>query len=149
MLRGDALDVTGHGRRVRRLLEASGYHVASVGAQGENLITIISPPARHRERVSAGRLRLDPDLQELACADRNVELTLTETSIMHVLLRHADTVVSQSELIATLWPEDDPATCKNRLYAHIFTLRRKLAQVSARARIRTAQQGYRLALDSR
>ncbi|MGA2392674.1 MAG: winged helix-turn-helix domain-containing protein [Candidatus Lustribacter sp.] len=147
MLSAEALDVDGHGRRLRRLLEAHGYRVASVGAEGGNLITIVAPPAVRQERVSAGRLRLNAGLQTLSYEGHGVELTATETSVMHALLLRAGSVVPQRELIAALWPELDAASCKNRLYAHVFTLRRKLAQTCSRASIQTSLRGYRLAFE--
>jgi DNA-binding response OmpR family regulator len=146
MVSADALDVTGHSRRLRRLLEAHGYRVASVGSEGGNLITIISPPEPRHERISASGLRLDLGLQVLSFAGTGVELTATETSVMHALLLRAGSTVSQRELIASLWPELDPKACKNRLYAHVFTLRRKLAQASPRAGIQTTLRGYRLTI---
>lgn len=146
MLSADALDVDGHGRRLRRLLEAHGYRVASVGSEGGNLITIISPPAMRHERISAGGLRLNPALQVLSFEGVTVELTAAETSLMLALLRRAGSTVPQRELMASLWPELDPRACKNRLYAHVFTLRRKLAQACSSASIQTSLRGYRLTL---
>jgi len=146
MLSADVLDVAGHGRRLRRLLEAHGYRVASVGADGGNLITIISPPALRHDRISAGGLRLNPGLQLLSYEGRGVDLTATETSVMHALLLSAGSAVPQRELIAGLWPELDPAACKNRLYAHVYTLRRKLALACSQASIQTTLRGYRLTL---
>jgi DNA-binding response OmpR family regulator len=113
--------LNGHSQSLRRLLEAY-------------------------ERVSAGHLRLNPDLQLLSCEGRGVELTATETAMMHALLRSAGSTVPQRELIASLWPQHDPKTCKNRLYAHVFTLRRKLAQACTGASIQRSLHGYRLTL---
>lgn len=148
MLSPDTLDVHLHGLRLRRLLESYGYSVASVGTASGNLVTVVAPPESRRERVTAGRLHLDPDLQLLGFDGCVVELTATETSVLHPLLLRAGTIVPQRELIAALWPDVDPALCKNRLYAHVFTLRRKLASACAAAKIHGSRRGYRLAVDA-
>ena len=136
MLSTDSLDVHLHGRRLRRLLESYGYSVASIGAASGNLVTVVAPPQERRELISGGsRITIDPDLQLLACDGRVVNLTASETLVLHALLVRAETIVPQRELIAALWPGINPATCKNRLYAHVFTLRRKLAGARSAAAI--------------
>jgi hypothetical protein len=50
-------------------------------------------------------------------------------------------------LSPALAPGVDPAVCKNRLYAHVFTLRRKLASAAAPATIHGSRRGYRLAVE--
>ncbi len=145
MLNADTLDEHVHAGRLRRLLEAYGYSVASVGTASGNLVTVVAPPTPRPERISAGGLHLDPELQLLAFEGRVVRLTASETSVLHALLLRAETVVPQRELIAALWPGSDPKMCKNRLYAHVFTLRRKLAEACTAALIDGSRNGYRLA----
>jgi DNA-binding response OmpR family regulator len=142
----DALDEHVHALRLRRLLESFGYSVASVDAARGNLVTVVVPPSQRRERVRAGGLYLDPDMQLLRFEGRVVQLTASETSLLHALLVRANNVVPQHELIAALWPGGDPAVCKNRLYVHMFTLRRKLAGACAAVRIHGSRRGYRLAV---
>jgi DNA-binding response OmpR family regulator len=146
VLNADTLDVHVHAGRLRRLLESYGYSVASVGSASGNLVTVVAPPTARPERISAGGLNLDPELQLLAFEGRIVRLTASETSVLHALLLRAGTIVPQRELIAALWADLDPAMCKNRLYAHVFTLRRKLAQACTAAAIHGSRSGYRLAL---
>jgi DNA-binding response OmpR family regulator len=146
VLNTDALDAHHHVRRLRRLLESYGYRVASVGMSSGNLVTVVAPPEHRRELVTAAGLQLDPELQLLGFDNQVVELTAAETSVLHALILRAETIVPQRELIAALWPDDDPAVCKNRLYAHVFTLRRKLAAARARASILGSRRGYRLAV---
>jgi DNA-binding response OmpR family regulator len=145
MLSADTLDVHVHAGRLRRLLESYGYSVASVGSASGNLVTVVAPPAARPERISAGGLHLDPEMQLLAFEGRMVRLTTSETSVLHALLLRAETIVPQRELIAALWPDTDLGVCKNRLYAHVFTLRRKLAEACAHAAIHGSRSGYRLA----
>lgn len=146
MLSADSLDVHLHGRRLRRLLESYGYSVASIGTASGNLVTVVAPPQARREPISAAGLQLDPDLQLLACDGRVVNLTASETLLLQALLLRVETIVPQRELMAALWPGANPATCKNRLYAHVFTLRRKLTGAGSKAAIQGSRRGYRLAV---
>lgn len=148
MLSTDTLDVHLHTLRLRRLLESHGYSVASVGTSSGNLVTVVAPPAVRNERVTVGRLHLDPDLQLVGLDGRVVEITASETALLHTLALRAGSIVPQREIIAALWPDVDPAVCKNRLYAHVFTLRRKLASASLAARIHGSRRGYRLAVEA-
>lgn len=141
----DAIDAHLHARRLRRLLESHGYEVASVTNERGRLVTVIAPSAAPRAPLAACGLELDPELGLLACAGGLVELTTIETVLLHVLLLRADAIVTQRELSAAVWPGSAPAACANRLYAHIFCLRRKLARAGANASIQTARRGYRLA----
>jgi two-component system, OmpR family, response regulator len=96
--------------------------------------------------VCAGDAELDADLGILDIDGRMIELTAIETTVAHALLVRAGGVVTQAELIDTLWPGDDLGACKNRLYTHVFGLRRKLQSVQARLAIHTSRCGYRLAV---
>jgi DNA-binding response OmpR family regulator len=142
----NALDDHLHARDVRRLLESYGYSVASVTSESGRIVTVVAPPEGRRDAVVAGRLRLDPDLQLLGCAGKLVALTATETALLHPLLLRAETIVTQSELVAAAWPGNETGACKNRLYTHMFALRRKLAKARAGATIQTFRRGYRLAV---
>jgi DNA-binding response OmpR family regulator len=142
----DTLDDHLQARHVRRLLESYGYRVASVTSERGRIVTVVDPPDRRRDAVVAGRLRLDPDLQLLGCAGTVVELTATETALLHPLLLRAETIVPQCELVAAAWPGNETPACKNRLYTHVFALRRKLAKARSGATIQTFRRGYRLAV---
>jgi DNA-binding response OmpR family regulator len=141
----DPLEAHLHGRRLRRLLESYGYSVSSVDMAAGSLVTVVSPPASRREVIVSGELQLDPELCLLAVDGDVVELTQTETAIVGALLMRGGAVVTQAELFAAIWPGDDPVVCKNRLYAHIFALRRKLIGAKSIATIHTSRCGYRLA----
>jgi DNA-binding winged helix-turn-helix (wHTH) protein len=107
---------------------------------------VFVPPPAPRHTVVAGNAELDPDLGLLGIDGRVIELTAIETTVAHALLVRAGGVVTQAELIDTLWPGDDLGACKNRLYTHVFGLRRKLQSVHARLAIHTSRCGYRLAV---
>jgi DNA-binding response OmpR family regulator len=81
-------------------------------------------PARDTLIVS-GDLKLDPASHTAWLADRPLELTRKEFSILEYLMRHAGEVVSQEVLLDHVWDERvDPYT--NTVRVHINALRRKL-----------------------
>jgi DNA-binding response OmpR family regulator len=141
----DAIGVHLHARRVRRLLESHGYEVASVTNERGHIVTVIAPPEAPRETLAACGMQLDPDVGLLACGGALIELTAIETALLQRLLLRAESVVTQRDLSAAAWPGEPPAAYANRLYAHIFSLRRKLARAGANASIQTFRRGYRLA----
>jgi DNA-binding winged helix-turn-helix (wHTH) protein len=109
-------------------------------------MVVLVPSPAPRRTVVAGEAELDPELGIRGINGRMVELTAIETTVAHALLVRAGGIVTQAELIDTLWPGDDLSACKNRLYTHVFGLRRKLQSVQARLAIHTSRCGYRLAL---
>ena len=94
----------------------------------------------------ANGVELDIDVGLMQIDGREIELTAIETTVAHALLARAGGIVTQAELFAALWPGDDVVACKNRLYTHVFGLRRKFESATSRLAIRTARCGYRLAV---
>ena len=75
--------------------------------------------------IVSGDLKLDPASHTAWLADRPLELTRKEFSILEYLMRHAGEVVSQEALLDHVWDERvDPYT--NTVRVHINALRRKL-----------------------
>ncbi len=98
-----------------------------------------------RDVLVADGVELDIDVGLMQIDGREIELTAIETTLAHALLARAGGVVTQAELFAAIWPGDDVTACKNRLYTHVFALRRKFEATTSRFAIRTARCGYRLA----
>jgi DNA-binding response OmpR family regulator len=140
----DEIDAHLHARRLRRLLESHGYEVASVTNERGRFVTVIAPPGSPRAALAGCGMELDVELHLLACGGTLVELTAIETTLLAVLLLRAESVVAQRELASAAWTGERPAACANRLYTHIFSLRRKLAAAGANASIQTYRRGYRL-----
>ena len=94
--------------------------------------------------VQVGDIKLDADLELVALGGELVRLTATASSILHALMLRYGTFVSTTELIGALWPGEDPAICKGRLYTHVSTLRHKLNEVRKSVAIESGRRGYRL-----
>ena len=70
---------------------------------------------------------LDPAKRTVVRGARPVELTKTEFDILETLLRHADVVLSRSQIYEEVWGYDFEATSKS-LDVHVGYLRRKLEE---------------------
>jgi DNA-binding response OmpR family regulator len=139
------LDTHLQGERLRRLLERHGYAVSSVEIAAGNIQASVALPlgARHSV-VQVGDIQLDADLELVAIGGVLVQLTATESSILHALMLRYGRFVSTAELIATMWPGENPAVCKGRLYTHVCTLRRKLSEGREGITIASSRHGYRM-----
>jgi DNA-binding response OmpR family regulator len=75
--------------------------------------------------LSAGDVRLDLKTRRATVADREIDLTAREFSLLEVLLRHADQVLSREQLLSHVWGYSfDPTT--NLVNVYISALRHKL-----------------------
>ncbi|MFF1420813.1 response regulator transcription factor [Streptomyces sp. NPDC058280] len=94
--------------------------------------------------LAAGDLWLDPGAHRCGRGESLLELTPREFGLLEFLLRHTDTVVSKTELLAEVWDawfEGDP----NIVEVYIGYLRRKIDTPFGRAAVETVRGvGYRL-----
>ncbi|MEO0852767.1 MAG: response regulator transcription factor [Cyanobacteria bacterium J06648_11] len=74
--------------------------------------------------LNYGPLRIDLVQRQVAIADRAIELTPQEFSLLFVLAQSANKPVSRAELLRRAWPEaiDNPRTVDT----HVLSLRKKL-----------------------
>jgi two-component system, OmpR family, response regulator len=90
--------------------------------------------------LSRGEVRLDPATREVTAAGEPVTLTPREHTLLEYLMRHADRVVTKTELLDHVWDmnaEVDP----NTVEVYVGYLRRKLGKDTIRT-VRGA--GYRI-----
>mgnify|MGYP001120650297 CR=1 FL=1 len=85
------------------------------------------PPGEEPPLV-CGPLRLDPSTRQLFHGGKQIDLTGTETRILHNLMRNAGHVVTHSSLAEAVWGEwgENYADAANSLKVHIRRLREKL-----------------------
>jgi DNA-binding response OmpR family regulator len=75
--------------------------------------------------LHVGDVRLDLRTRRATVGDRTVELTAREFSLLEMLLRHADQVLSRGQLLSHVWGYSfDPTT--NLVNVYINSLRKKL-----------------------
>ena len=97
--------------------------------------------------LSVGDLRLDPARRSVTRGEVDIKLTPREFSVLNYLLRHADEVVTKTQILENVWDEHydgDP----NIVEVYIGYLRRKVDHPFGRASIQTVRgAGYRLCED--
>ncbi len=74
--------------------------------------------------LQVGDLTLDPDTREVRRADRRIDLTRTEFSLLELLLRNARVVLTREVILDRVWGYDFD-TSSNSLDVYIGYLRRK------------------------
>ncbi|SER21882.1 response regulator transcription factor [Microlunatus flavus] len=90
--------------------------------------------------LEVGEVRLDPARHEVAVAGEAVELTSREFALLEYLARHADRVLTKTELLDHVW-EAAADTAPNAVEVYVGYLRRKIGT----ARLLTVRgAGYRL-----
>lgn len=97
--------------------------------------------------LTAGDLSLDPAAHTVRRGDTEIALTAREFTLLELLLRHPDEVLSKSEILAHVWDsyhEGDP----NVVEVYVGYLRRKIDTPFGRHAVQTVRgAGYRLAGD--
>ncbi len=96
------------------------------------------------ERITVGRLVLDPHSAELCYGEVNVELTPREMHLMELLMRHQGQVLPRETILDRVW---GPLDCvePGNIDSYIHFLRKKLQGLNAPYAIRTLRGlGYRL-----
>ena len=92
--------------------------------------------------VSAGALNLDLATRRVTSADKEMDLTPTEFSLLEFLIRHAGNVVTRKMLCEHLWDADWEGET-NVIEVHINRLRGKLEKAGAGSPIQTVRgRGY-------
>jgi two-component system, OmpR family, response regulator len=97
-----------------------------------------------RSRFATGGLKLDRETRQVSCADRPLELTASEFSLLLALMAAAGAVVSKDELSQQVLRRAREAYDRS-IDVHVSNLRQKLARCGAGATIETVRGvGYRL-----
>jgi two-component system alkaline phosphatase synthesis response regulator PhoP len=98
-------------------------------------------------RIVLGNLELDRDLFEVRVDGRAVELSYIQFEVLYVLAARAGKLVTQEELLSSIW--GDAHGDARKLRVHLSRLRRRIAG-SGPWRIRTVtKRGYALVEDAR
>ncbi len=112
------------------------------------LRALIRRGARERPaELSAGDLRFDPGARRAWRGDTEVSLTAREMALLEFLLRHADEVVSKTDIVDHVWDDTFDGDL-NIVEVYVGHLRNKLDRPFGRDAIQTVRgAGYRLAAD--
>lgn len=123
------------------------YYLTKPFAPGELLaciraLTRRQPDMQPVNTLSYGDVTLDKNSFSLHCGDRSVRLSRKEFDIMELLMRNREVVLTKETLLLKIWGYESDAE-DNNVEVYISFLRKKLAHLHARTRIKTIRMvGY-------
>jgi two-component system response regulator MprA len=101
--------------RLRALLRRTSYAAQAAANGGQ---------AAADNALVFGDLRMDPATREVTRADRPIELTRTEYSLLELFLTHPRQVLTREQILKAVWGFDfEPSS--NSLDVYVMYLRRK------------------------
>lgn len=105
------------------------------------------PELRNPDSLEFGGVRLDKSSFTLSCGGRSVRLSRKEFDICELLMRNRNLVLAKESLLLKVWGYESDAE-DNNVEVYISFLRKKLAHIHAKVRIRTIRMvGYCLEED--
>ena len=111
-------------------------------------LTRRQPELRNPDALEFGGVRLDKSSFTLSCGERSVRLSRKEFDICELLMLNRNLVLTKESLLLKIWGYESNAE-DNNVEVYISFLRKKLAHIHARVRIRTLRMvGYCLEEDS-
>ena len=100
------------------------------------------PELRNPDVLEFGGVRLDKNSFTLSCGERSVRLSRKEFDICELLMRNRNLVLTKESLRVKIWGYESDAE-DNNVEVYISFLRKKLAHIHAKVRIRTIRMvGY-------
>ena len=100
------------------------------------------PEIRNPDTLEFGGLRLEKSAFTLSCGERSVRLSRKEFDICELLMRNRNLVLTKESLLVKIWGYESDAE-DNNVEVYISFLRKKLAHIHAKVRIRTIRMvGY-------
>ena len=139
--RGDVAD------RVEGLDRGADYYLTKPFDPKELLacvraLTRRQPELRNLDSLEFGGVTLDKNRFTLSCGDRSARLSRKEFDLMEQLLLNRNLVLTKEALLVKIWGYESEAE-DNNLEVYISFLRKKLAHLRARVKIRTIRMvGY-------
>lgn len=105
-------------------------------------LTRRQPELRNTDVLEFGGLRLEKNSFTLSCGGRSVRLSRKEFDICELLMLNRNLVLTKESLLLKIWGYESDAE-DNNVEVYISFLRKKLAHIQAKARIRTIRMvGY-------
>jgi DNA-binding response OmpR family regulator len=94
--------------------------------------------------LSFGDIEYDPNTLVLTCGDKSFDLTKKEGNLLEYLMMNRGQTLSPDSIIEKVWGWDSEAE-DNHVQVYISFLRKKLAGLESKARIKTIRNvGYSL-----
>ena len=103
-------------------------------------LTRRASPLGNETPLVCGELSFNPTTRQLFYGQKEIELTRTEGTILHQLMRNAGQVVTHSALAEALWGEEYP-DATSALKVYILRLRQKLEADPSQPKLIDAKPG--------
>ena len=111
-------------------------------------LTRRQPELRNPDALEFGGVRLDKNSFTLSCGEKSVRLSRKEFDICELLMLNRNLVLTKESLLLKIWGYESDAE-DNNVEVYISFLRKKLAHIGAKVRIRTIRMvGYCLEEES-
>lgn len=111
-------------------------------------LTRRQPELRNTDVLEFGGVKLDKNSFTLSCGERSVRLSRKEFDICELLMLNRNLVLTKENLLVKIWGYESDAE-DNNVEVYISFLRKKLAHIRAKVRIRTIRMvGYCLEEDA-
>lgn len=111
-------------------------------------LTRRQPELRSTDVLEFGGVKLDKSSFTLSCGERSVRLSRKEFDICELLMLNRNMVLAKESLLVKIWGYESDAE-DNNVEVYISFLRKKLAHIHAKVRIRTIRMvGYCLEEES-
>lgn len=111
-------------------------------------LTRRQPELRNTDVLEFGGVKLDKNSFTLSCGERSVRLSRKEFDICELLMLNRNLVLTKESLLVKIWGYESDAE-DNNVEVYISFLRKKLAHIRAKVRIRTIRMvGYCLEEDA-
>ena len=105
-------------------------------------LTRRQPELRNTDLLEFGGVKLDKSSFTLSCGERSVRLSRKEFDICELLMLNRNLVLTKESLLVKIWGYESDAE-DNNVEVYISFLRKKLAHIHAKVRIRTIRMvGY-------
>jgi len=121
--------------------------------QASELLARLRALARRKGEVQVqgilafGDLELNPHTLELWVGANSCQLTLKESQLLEILIKNPGHAISTTTILMKVWGYDTTAE-DNHVHVYVSFLRKKLAQMDSKAKIKTMRGlGYLLVLD--
>lgn len=105
-------------------------------------LTRRQPELRNTDVLEFGGLRLEKNAFTLSCGERSVRLSRKEFDMMELLMLNQNLVIPKESLLVKIWGYESDAE-DNNVEVYVSFLRKKLAHLHAKVKIRTIRMvGY-------
>jgi len=106
---------------------------------------VLRRTSSHCEKITIDGLSIMPKQHKVMNYDERIHLTRHEFNLLHLLMKHPNTVFTREQLVQELYPADEQSIMDRTIDAHIKKIREKVERLPSKPeRIQTVRgMGYK------